>query len=417
MDNYLNLILAVILSSLIGLERGWQSRNDNDGTRIAGFRTFTIVGIFAALSSFLSININQYFLIVSFIGFIIFVISVYKFNSSKDVGITTEVTMLTAFVISMVASYGYRYIATVSAITLVIILNFKPQIHYFIKKISLEEFIAFIKFLLLVAVIYPLLPDQPLGNWTTLTYTDIFEMVIILASISFMGYIAIKIVGTEKGILLSSIMGGLVSSTAVTVSLSKYYKENSTNQNFFIFGIIISWLIMYIRIFILTIIFSPKNFIYFFIPIFTISLVIALYLIFLKRNLIYQKDLNINIKNPIEISSSIKFASILSIISFIAEKGKELYGNTGILIVGLFSGFADVDAITIFLSKTSLNISMLKISLIGIFLASFVNTIIKNLLSFFIGGRNLALPLIKITFSIIIVGGISLFAILKLFSL
>jgi len=132
---YTDILLGVLLAALIGLERGWETRGEDEGKRIAGIRTFTVIGMFASLSSLLAMKVGMLFIITAFIGFAAFVISVYRIpEENKDIGITTEVSMLTVFVISSLAVYGYRYVASASAVILMGILSFKPQIHAFIKK-------------------------------------------------------------------------------------------------------------------------------------------------------------------------------------------------------------------------------------------------------------------------------------------
>lgn len=396
MDKYTDLLLAILLSSLIGLERGWQNRTDDDGKRIAGLRTFTIIGIFSALSSFISMNINQYFIVAAFLGFSFFIISVYKSFDNRDIGITTEITMFAVFTISALASYGYRYVASASAVIVMGVLSLKIQIHEFIKKISVEEIIAILKFLILVAVIYPLLPDTPIGKWTTITYNEIFKIVIVIASISFLGYISIKILGSEKGILTSSILGGLVSSTAVTISLSKYYKENNKLPDFYIFGILLAWLVMFFRIVIIATIFNPKIAFSLGISIFFACFYMIIQLFIIRNKFKNSAEhIPIKIQNPIDILSSIKFALILSTIVFIAEKGKILLGKSGIIAASFFSGLADVDAITIYLSKLSLDENFYYISVYGVLIASGVNTMVKGVIANFIGGKTIGIPLLK----------------------
>ncbi|MCA1927093.1 MAG: MgtC/SapB family protein [Calditerrivibrio sp.] len=414
MNKYTDLLLAVLLSSLIGLERGWQNRTDDDGKRIAGLRTFTIIGIFAALSSFISMNINQYFIFVSFIGFSFFIISVYRNFDNRDIGITTEITMFAVFTISVLASYGYRYVASASAVIIMGVLSLKIQIHEFIKKISIEEIIAMLKFLILVAVIYPLLPDTPIGSWTTITYSEIFKIVIVIASISFLGYISIKILGSEKGILTSSILGGLVSSTAVTISLSKYYNENDKLPDFYIFGILLSWLVMFFRILIIAIIFNPDLALSLGLSILSACLYIIIQLFIIRNKLKnHSENIPIKIQNPIDIVSSIKFALILSIIVFFAEKGKMLLGKSGVIAAAFFSGLADVDAITIYLSKLSMEENFYYISVYGILIASAVNTLVKGIIANFIGGKSIGLPLLKyMVISICIVAAVNIINIL-----
>lgn len=395
---YTDILLGVLLAALIGLERGWETRGEDEGKRIAGIRTFTVIGMFASLSSLLAMKIGVLFIIAAFIGFAAFVISVYRIpEENKDVGITTEVSMLTVFVISSLAVYGYRYVASASAVILMGILSFKPQIHAFVKKISMEELVAVFKFLILVAVIYPLLPDIPPGNWTTLTYADFFKIVIIVAGISFMAYLAIRILGAKRGIMLSSLLGGLVSSTGVTLSLSRYYKENGGEPRYYALGILISWFIMFIRVIIIVCIFNVGLIAMLGIPIVAFMLFMGSYIFIFKKRIDEVPGFEIQIKNPIDIVASLKFAIILTVTFFIAEMGKKYAGEYGLLVISFFSGIADVDSITIYLSNLSRDPSFSRVAIFGIIIASITNTILKCIIACFIGGKKIGAPLVKIT--------------------
>jgi uncharacterized membrane protein (DUF4010 family) len=409
MENYIDIALAIALALLVGLERGWHLKDEDEGKRIAGIRTFTVVGIFASLSSFFSKEVAPYFIMVAFGGVSIVVsILIFRTRNEEDRGITTEISLLTTFIISTLAAYGYRYIASASAVLMVILLSLKPQIHSFVKRIAFDELIALLKFLVLISIIYPILPNTTIGGWTSITYTDIFKIVIILSAISFLGYVAVKIAGPKKGVILSSLMGGLVSSTAVTINLSNYFRQNNGSPNVYTFGILLSWVVMFFRVVILTWIFNWELLIMVIPIILSMVMGVLIYLYIIKKDLDNTSEIKMEIKNPIEILSSIKFALLLSAIIFLAEKGKEEFGKVGVLVISVFSGISDVDAITVYLSKLSIDNVFKITSVIGIFLAVIVNTLVKCCIATYVGSRALGSVLFKVTFMIVLFGIISI---------
>lgn len=415
MEKYTDILIAIGLSLLIGLERGWHAKDENEGKRIAGIRTFAITGIFAALSVFLAREINQIFWLAAFICFsVIVAVVVYQSRCDEDRGITTEISLLTTFVVSSLAAYGYRYISSASAVLMVILLSLKPQLHSFIRKVEFEELIALIKFLVLIAIIYPVLPDGALGSWTSLGYKDIFKIVIVLSLISFAGYISIRLAGAKRGVFLSSLLGGMVSSTAVTVNLSKYYRENKGSVYLYIFGILTSWAVMFFRVVVLTGIFNKNILREVLFVMFAMVLVVLVNLYIMKRRIEDIPDVKIEIKNPIDIVSSIKFAILLSAIIFLAEKGKELFGKMGLIAIAIFSGLSDVDAITVYMSKLSIDRSYTTVAIVSIFVAVVVNTLVKCVITFFVGGRVLGLSILKLTCTIILIGSLAVFLIFRI---
>lgn len=415
MERYTDILLAIGLALLIGLERGWHAKDEDDGRRIAGIRTFAITGIFAALSVFLAKEVDQLFLLAAFFCFsVIVAVVVYQSKCDEDCGITTEISLLATFVISTLAAYGYRYISSASAVLMIILLSLKPQLHSFIKKVEFEELIALIKFLVLIAIVYPVLPDGPMGSWTSIGYRDILKIVIVLSFISFSGYIAIKLAGAKKGVFFASLLGGLVSSTAVTINLSKYYKENANSPYIYIYGILTSWSVMFFRVVVLAGIFNLGILREILIVMFTMVLGVLINLYIIRKRIEDTTDVKIDIKNPIDIISSVKFALLLSVIIFLAEKGKELFGKMGLVVIAIFSGLSDVDAITVYMSKLSIDPSYKTVAIFSIFVAVVINTLVKCGITFFAGGKVLGLNILKLTCIIILVGSIAVFFIFKI---
>ncbi|MCX8083880.1 MAG: MgtC/SapB family protein [Calditerrivibrio sp.] len=407
MENYIDLIIAMGLALLIGLERGWHYKDEDEGKRIAGIRTFAITGIYASISTYLALKINIYIFLVAFLSFAFIMAVIFSQGKrEEDRGITTEISLLATFIISASAAFGYRYVSSASAVIMVLLLSLKPQIHSFLKRIDFAELLSLFKFLVLIAVIYPLLPDKPLGNWTAIKYTDIFKVVIVLSFISFAGYVMIKLAGSKKGVFLSSILGGLVSSTAVTINLSNFYRENENNPKLYIYGILSSWAVMFLRVIVLVTIFS--DFITLKVGFIMISMVVSILIsiMLMKKEVDRAEGAEIVLKNPMDLASSIKFALLLTFIIFLAEKSKELFGSYGLVMISIISGISDVDAITIYLSKLSQEQLFQRVAVLGIYLAVMVNTVVKTVIVFYIGGSKLGVGLVRLSLLTIIVGSL-----------
>ena len=169
-DTILSLGLALALGLLIGLERGWKERTAAEGSRIAGIRTFGLIGLLGGLWEILARGVSEILLGFAFLAFaLLMVIShVAEARESKDYGITTLIAALITFVLGALSVRGHHTVAGASAVVTTIFLSLKPLLHSWLQNIEANELTAALKLLLLSAVILPVLPNQGYGPWQAL---------------------------------------------------------------------------------------------------------------------------------------------------------------------------------------------------------------------------------------------------------
>ncbi len=232
MQLFIRLGLALAIGFLIGMERGWHERESQEGTRIAGIRTFGLTsllgGLWAALSRDLG-NILLGFAFVAFAGLLI-AAHIMDIKEDKDVGITTAVASLVTFALGALSVQGYMAVAAASAVITATILSLKPVLHRWLTHLESKELFAVLKLLLISVVILPVLPNKGFGPLDSLNPYHIWWMVVLIAGLSFIGYFAIKIGGPERGIFFTSLFGGLVSSTVVTINFARMIKNNKEDK-------------------------------------------------------------------------------------------------------------------------------------------------------------------------------------------
>jgi uncharacterized membrane protein (DUF4010 family) len=368
-------LISIILGFLIGLERSL-----NYHMILTGGRTFALVSLLGFLSAYISEK-TPYFLTASFILFSLINISLYIVKSIRNPkkGLTTNIAMFITYLLGVLIFFKNYEFATIIAVSTIVILNLKEPINKIESKITPKEINAGILLLVMSFILLPILPNTTIDPWHLINPYKIWLMAVIIASLSFIGYLGIKFFGENKGILITGAAGGFISSTAVTISLSAFYNSTKTNIYNYAAGIAIANTLMFIRVLVETYITNPSlayrlSSIY--LLTFIYGLGISFY--FYKKGM---KNLNIQIeslqKSPLELNSAIKFAIIFGLIYALVEFTNTHYGDKGIIIVSLISGLTDVDAITLSLGELSKHSLESKDAINGIICASLSNTLVK----------------------------------------
>ena len=387
-------LISIALGFLIGLERNISFRTQNE-QGFAGSRTFSIISLLGFLSIYLTkylpnIVYLTFFAISLLIAFAYF-LKIYTYHKQ---GSTTHFAAITTFLIGILVYYD-KNLAISLTIILVFLLNIKTSLQKIEYKLSIKDINAALMLLIMTFVILPILPDKmiyyinPYKTWM---------MAVIIASLSFLGYLSIK-VSQKYGVLITGAAGGFISSTAVTLSLGKMYSLYKDKNLLFTYAAAISIAntIMFIRVLVETILINPKISALISIPYILTTILGIFYSYKLYKKSSPQTEINISKfeKNPLELDEAIKFAVIFGIIYSLSYYVSNKFGNIGIYTLSFFSGITDVDAITLSLSSLSKNhISILSAS-IGIAIASFTNSIVKLSIVWIFSSKDLANEITK----------------------
>jgi uncharacterized membrane protein (DUF4010 family) len=251
--------VALALGLLVGAERGWQTRQRAEGQRVAGFRTFGLIGLLGGLWALIATETGVLVLATAFaaLAAVLVVSQVQFLRKDGDVGATTMVAALVTFALGALAGYGEMTIAAAGAVIVTLLLGVKPQLHGLVERLERDELMAVIKLLLMSVVLLPVLPDQGYGPWQALNPYRIWWMVVLIAGISFTGYMAIKLAGPRRGVLLTGLFGGLASSTATTISLARLAKGTPALQRLAAAGIVVAATTMLPRMLLVSAIIAP----------------------------------------------------------------------------------------------------------------------------------------------------------------
>ena len=247
---FLGLSISLLLGFLVGIQRGWINRNKASGQHIAGIRTHALIGLLGGLSGLLATIFSELILGLCFLSLSILITAAYlnSQRSSADMSITSLVGILLTFVFGALVLLGEPIIAASAAVITVFILDNKDEIHGALKKLEEHELDAGLRLLLISVVMLPLLPNQGYGPWNAVNPYELWWMVVLIATISFVGYFAMKIGGPEKGVMFTSFFAGLSASTALTLHYSKLSRDQPSLSPLLASGILIACGTMFPRI-------------------------------------------------------------------------------------------------------------------------------------------------------------------------
>lgn len=382
-----NSVLSLVLGFLIGLQREMHTIYSHKVQDFGGARTFSMIALFGYLSAWSNTFLPYFFLIASvMMGLLLIAAYIVNSVSIAEKGATTEFSALVTFVIGGMLNFSPPIFAVFITIIVLFILNIKDTVKEYEQTITKKDLSAAILFLIMTFVILPILPDRAIDPMGLVNLYRIWIMVVLVAGISFFGYIAIRILGATHGIGAAGLFGGLVSSTAVAMSMARRVHENGFLAKNLALGIALASSMMLIRAGIEMWVINPSLTRTFLIPIAVGSLAgygyIAMLYFTSKHEDIPQK---IEFKNPFDLKEAlimgIVFGATLALISL----SNRYAGDMGVYAVAFVSGIADVDAIILSLSSLAKNGLSPVTAHYAILIAIVTNTLAKAALVFFFG--------------------------------
>ncbi|MBB3017958.1 uncharacterized membrane protein (DUF4010 family) [Microvirga lupini] len=385
----LRLAVALAIGLLIGLERGWQRRDEAEGERTAGLRTYTLVALLGALSAVLSNATHAMFLALSFLGFSIAfsAFSWLEAKAERDFSVTGVVAGLITFALGAYAVLGDLQIAIAAGVVVTLILALKRPLHEWLRRLTWLEIRSALILLAMTFLALPLLPNRTIDPWDAVNPAEIWLLAIIIAAISFAGYVAIRAMGSQAGVAMAALAGGLASSTATTVTLARMAREHPTASPVLAGGILLSGVVMLARVVVVASALNRDLLLPLAWPLGAAGLVLAgvAGLLLLRFGKASEEHPNLTMKSPFDLGTALKLAGLIAIISLLAKVITASVGGAGLIMLAALSGLADVDAITLSFARLSKDGLAIATAALGIGLAVAVNTAVKATMTFSLG--------------------------------
>jgi len=336
--------VSLLLGLLLGLER---ERAKKAQPLFAGIRTLPLIalcGFFAATAGQKGMPMALPALLLAVAAF---GLASYLRAPEPDAGITTEMTALVAALLGAVVAWGQVLVAAAAAVVVTLLLTLKAPLHRLAGRVREDEVLAIVKFGIVAVVVLPLLPDEPLGPYGALVPRKVGLMVVVLSGVSLVGYVLVRILGGRAGWALAGALGGLVSSTATTLSFSGKARDAREQVPALAVGVILASTVLYLRGVLVLGLLDRKLALYL-APRLGVLFVVGLaFALVQHRRGTRRPAEDMELGNPVELGRAITLGLIFAVVIVLARVAQEELGTTGLWAVGLVGGLVDVDSIAV----------------------------------------------------------------------
>ncbi|HNX09106.1 MAG TPA: MgtC/SapB family protein [Methanothrix sp.] len=402
-------LVALLIGALIGTER--QRRLIEDKVRgVAGLRTFVLIALFGSLCSALANHYGSGFAIAGMAMFTILVAVGYAASISTlgRIDFTAAVAAVVTFALGMLAGTPDSILLAVAlSIITTWILATRTITHHYVEVLSETDLLDTLKMGIIALVIYPLLPETPLGPWGVLNPRQVWLFVVMVSLIGYVGYILIRILGAERGLSLTGILGGLASSTAVTSSMAMEVKINREILPSAVFATAIASCTMFPRILFIVLVVNRDLFLAL-LPYMLLMTLVGSSLAYLRVRNNSSPGKDVKVKDPFRIIPALKFGAFFAFVLIVSKFANIYFGTAGIYATGIVSGLADVDAIALTMASLAQSTLAAKVAVTTITLAAITNTLVKLVIAYVLGSREFGNEIARIFLPTIAIGLISL---------
>lgn len=343
--------VALAIGLLFGLQRE-RSQRISGRRGLAGARTFPIVALLGAVCVALGGGEVGALTVAGFCAVALLTAVGYWRTSSDErgVGLTTEALLLLAYVLGAGAAAGHEKLVTVVGAAAFVLVGLKERLHGFAGRLTDEDEVAFLKFVAVALLVLPLLPDQDVGPFGALNAYDVGKMVVLVAAVSFVGYVAVKVVGPGHGLLVTGLLGGLASSTATTAAFARRSRETPELSAPLAAGAVCACGVSFPRILVLAAVVSPafaERLWPALLPMALGSAAAAVPGLLAAR----KTSTDVPLKNPFELAPAVWFAALYAVVVLVARAARAWLGDAGLLVAGALAGTTDMDAITLSVAR------------------------------------------------------------------
>lgn len=394
------LAVALGVGFLIGLQREKSASTEAtpDRSLLGGVRTYPLIALSGALSVLLAGRFGNWIVGAGFLFLLVHSALSYAddLRQGRDRGITSEVTLLLTYLLGCLATADgvgaglkERLLLCASlAVAVTALLSYKDPLHALAAQVSRDDLYATVKFLILALVVLPLLPNRDFGPYGGLNPAQIGLVVVLIAGVNFCGYVAVRVLGPGKGLGVTGLLGGLVSSTAVALSFSGRARREPAAAKACALGIILASTVMGLRVLAVVAILNRALLASAAIPLggLTLGGLVAASILYLRSRRDGVGSEPVQFANPFEIGSALKLGILFTLVMLVSKAATQAWGGRGGYLAAVIAGTADVDAITISLTRLAPGSLSLKQAALAIFIASASNSFVKAGIAVVAGG-------------------------------
>ncbi len=400
---------ALLIGALIGLEREFVQQRSGD-QEFGGIRTFALISLMGAVAAFLSDRFGFMIFIAAYLGLILMLLvsNLGPALRGEEEGITTEVAALLVPFLGAMVIWDEPAIAIALGVVTALVLALKPGLHTLARRMSPADLRATLEFAIISAVILPLLPNRGFGPFSVLNPAQIWLLVVLVSGIGFLGYILMKVLGAEEGIGLTGVLGGLVSSTATTISFAGRSKTSTGLSSALAQGILLASAVMFPRMLIEVAVVNARLLPSVSIPLgmMLITASVIVFVLWRRRSGDEGQDGSaVQLGNPLRWQTAVTFALVFAVVLIVVRAANEYLGSAGVYVASVLTGLTDVDSITLTVADLSLVGELQsQVASIAIALAALVNTTVKGVMAMSLGSMELRRIVVRAMGIVVAVG-------------
>ncbi len=376
---------SMLLGALIGLQRERSKRP------LAGIRTFPLIAALGTLCAVLADQYSSWILAAGFLTMGAYVITsgILRWQIKQSLSTTTQISMLVTFAIGAMLLHGPAVVAIAVGVVMAALLQYKPELHGMAERLQSKDVYAVVQFTLITFVVLPVLPDRTFDPFEVVNPRQVWWMVVLVSGMSLASYALLKVVGGSKGTLVSGLVGGLVSSTATTITLSRRTKQGEQTE-MVAAAIMAASGVVFLRVAVIVAVVN-RSLLSAVLPPMALLFVVGL---IVGAVMAFRKDAEevglMEVKNPCELRFSIVFAAMYAVVLFLLAAGRYYLGEQGTYVVSALSGLTDMDAIAVSVTRLfGLEDLNATVAVRAIILASMANMVFKAGLMGVVGNRAL----------------------------
>jgi len=403
------LALALAIGLLIGLERGWRTRTIEDHQRAAGFRTFALIGFLGGLAGALTPLSGEVVLAAAVLGFI-GVFGAFEWlqaRSVRNLSATTMIAGIATFLLGAYAVLGDQPVAVGGAVAVTLMLALRQPLHRWVAALKWEELRAALVLLAMTFLLLPILPNRNIDPWDTINPAEIWLLAIMIAAISFGGYVLVRLFGERLGIIMAAMAGGLTSSTATTLTLARMGRDNGDAPHLLAGGILLSGVVMFARVGIVAGLLNPSLLPALAPPLIAAGgtmLAVAALFLFRQRASVHPR---LVLSSPLDLRIALRFALLIAVLMLASGLLHRWAGAAGVLGLAAVSGLVDIDAVTLSMARMGGEQIALATAASAIAVTVAVNTLTKAVMAGWVGGRAIGLRVAMASLAAVTAGALA----------
>ena len=405
-------LVSAGLGAVVGLER--QTSHGSEPDDYAGARTFALYAILGALGGFSADEYGQIAWVFWALAALSLVIGsyVFAFRETGDWGTTTEAAAVVTFGVGALVWAEQMVVAVALAVGTVALLRAKGSLHKLTRRFSEEDVRSAAQFGVITAVILPLLPDEAYGPFEAFNPREIWLMVVLVSAVGLAGYIGMRVRGSA-GLIFTGLVGGLISSTAVTLGFSRMSQTHSNLRHSLEAGILGASGIMYFRVLALAFVIAPALAEVLLVPLSALGIFVvgSGVVAWIKAQRAAPADDSFKLQNPLSLTVALQFGALYAAVVFVAKLLLDQFSAAALNVVGALSGINDVDAINLSMANLVNDGLAAESGARAVLIAVAVNTAVKAVMVLGIADRK-ALRSVVAVLGLAAVGGFSAWIVL-----